>query len=310
MARFRVVMLLLALVHGGTCLAGEARRLVVFGDSLSDPGNAFVLLGETARRPFDLIPSAPYARGGLHFSNGATWIEQLARRGDWAGAGPALRAPGAAFSNYAVGGARARAAGRFDLPDQLALYLSRTGGRADPDALYVLFFGGNDLRDALVALQADPGGAASAAILGEALASLGDAVALLTAAGAREFLIANAPDLGQVPAVRLQGPLVQAGASLLSMQFNQGLAATLDGLEGGLPVHIRRLDVAALFAAILADPAAFGLADAEDSCIRPGVRVHAVCRHPERYLFWDGVHPTRAAHNRLARWAMTAIDSH
>jgi len=308
MARF-VLAVLLLLLGGHAAHADEARRLVVFGDSLSDPGNAFVLLGETARRPFDLIPSAPYARGGLHFSNGATWVEQLARRSEWRGAGPALRAPDA-FSNYAVGGARARAAGGFDLPDQLALYLSRTGGRADADALHVLFLGGNDLRDALAALEADPSGAASAAILGEALASLGDAVVALVSAGARDFLIANAPDIGQVPAVRLQGPLAQAGGSLLSLQFNQGLAALLDGLEATLPVRIRRLDVAALFAAIIADPAAFGLRDVENSCITPGVRAHAVCRHPRRYLFWDGVHPTRAAHRRLALAALEVIDSH
>lgn len=308
MAKFVAVMLLV-LLGANTALAGEPRRLVVFGDSLSDPGNAFVLLGETARRPFDLIPSAPYARGGLHFSNGATWVEQLARRGSWKGAGPALRAPGA-FSNYAVGGARARVAGGFDLPDQLALYLSHGGGQADADALHVLFLGGNDLRDALVALQADPSGAASAAILGEALASLSDAVVALASAGARDFLIANAPDIGQIPAVRLQGPLAQAGASFLSLQFNQGLAATLDGLEAALPIRVRRLDVAALFAAIIADPAGFGFSDAENSCITPGVRAHAVCRHPRRYLFWDGAHPTDAAHNRLASAALKVIESH
>jgi phospholipase/lecithinase/hemolysin len=58
--------------------------IVVFGTSLSDPGNAVALNGE-AGTPHDflvdplLIPSAPYAKGGHHFSNGATWIEQYAR---------------------------------------------------------------------------------------------------------------------------------------------------------------------------------------------------------------------------------------
>jgi phospholipase/lecithinase/hemolysin len=58
--------------------------IVVFGTSLSDPGNAFVLVGD-ANTPPDfaldplLIPSAPYAKGGHHFSNGATWVEHYAR---------------------------------------------------------------------------------------------------------------------------------------------------------------------------------------------------------------------------------------
>jgi hypothetical protein len=59
----------------------------VFGDSLSDPGNAFALNGGQIVAPPDygmttlleliqLVPEAPYA---LHrFSNGPTWIEILA----------------------------------------------------------------------------------------------------------------------------------------------------------------------------------------------------------------------------------------
>lgn len=59
-------------------------RIVVFGDSLSDPGNAFVLRSALSTPPYDtldplLIPDSPYAKGGHHFSNGATWIEQFAR---------------------------------------------------------------------------------------------------------------------------------------------------------------------------------------------------------------------------------------
>ena len=58
--------------YASAAAAGQYGRLVVFGDSLSDPGNAFVLLTRVSVPPFELIPDAPYARGGLHFSNGAT----------------------------------------------------------------------------------------------------------------------------------------------------------------------------------------------------------------------------------------------
>jgi phospholipase/lecithinase/hemolysin len=58
--------------------------IVVFGTSLSDTGNAFALTHETTTPPYDeldpfLVPSASYAVGGQHFTNGATWIEQLAQ---------------------------------------------------------------------------------------------------------------------------------------------------------------------------------------------------------------------------------------
>src|SRR5712664_2016882 len=103
------VLALVVLAPASPALAGAPQRFVVFGDSLSDPGNAFVLLRDVEVPPFDsLIPDAPYARGGLHFSDGATWVEQLSVF-DRAipSAGPALLHP-VLFSNYAVGGTRAR----------------------------------------------------------------------------------------------------------------------------------------------------------------------------------------------------------
>src|SRR5213593_4528804 len=83
--------------------------IVVFGTSLSDSGNAFALVGDSSTPPDFalsplLIPSAPYAKGGHHFSNGATWVEQYARSaGLSASVRPALLDPSA--TNYAVGAA-------------------------------------------------------------------------------------------------------------------------------------------------------------------------------------------------------------
>jgi outer membrane lipase/esterase len=74
------VLALVVLAPASPALAGPPHRFVVFGDSLSDPGNAFVLLKDVEVPPFDnLIPDAPYARGAFHFSNGQTWVEQLSR---------------------------------------------------------------------------------------------------------------------------------------------------------------------------------------------------------------------------------------
>src|SRR5690348_18081439 len=132
-----ICLLALALAAPAAIAQSGIKRLVVFGDSLSDSGNAFALLG-TVNTPPDwsvdpfLIPDRPYARGGLHFSNGATWIEQLARPLGLAGSvRPALRnaSPGAA--NYALGGARARedqADSPLNLPEQVAKFLSDNGG--------------------------------------------------------------------------------------------------------------------------------------------------------------------------------------
>ena len=296
----------LALVSANAA-AGSPHRFVVFGDSLSDPGNAFVLTRNLEIPPFEsLIPDAPYARGAFHFSNGPTWVEQLSVIDHTLPtAGPALLLP-VVFSNYAVGGARARTEGVFDLTTQVGLFVGDFRGHG-PDALYIVFAGGNDLRDALQALAIDPTGAASVAILQAALGSIRDNLLTLHAAGAHRFLVPNAPDISLAPAVRLLGPAAQGAARVLSAQFNAGLEATLEGLESGIGVEIVRLDVFGLLNQIVAAPAAFGLVDVTDACIALDTRANAFCARPDTFLFWDGIHPTKAGHRLLAERANAAL---
>jgi phospholipase/lecithinase/hemolysin len=299
----------LALAQATPVLAGPPHRFVVFGDSLSDPGNAFILTRDLDIPPFDsLIPDAPYARGAFHFSNGPTWIEQLSLI-DHAlpSAGPALLLP-VVLSNYAVGGARARQVGAFDLPTQVGLFVNDFHGKAPANALYVVFVGGNDLRDALEAFA--KGDAAGAfLILQDALKAIGGNLLTLHSAGARRFLVPNAPDISLAPAVRLLGPQAQALAHGLGAEFNVGLEGTLQGLEQSLGVEIVRLDVFTFLNDVVDDPGAFGLTDAVDPCIRLNTVVHAFCPNPGKFLFWDGIHPTVAGHHLLAVRADEVLDA-
>jgi phospholipase/lecithinase/hemolysin len=125
------------LLPAAVTAGADYERLVVFGDSLSDPGNAYVLTGMALKPPYTaLIPEYPYARGGHHLSNGATWIERLPREMKLRkSAGPALRVPGK-FSNYAVDRTRActdsPSPSHLDLTSQVGMFLTRFG------AVYVL----------------------------------------------------------------------------------------------------------------------------------------------------------------------------
>src|SRR6185503_16977606 len=128
-----------------TAAQGPFSSIVAFGTSLSDSGNAFALRGGTHTPPdylLDplLVPSAPYARGGLHFSNGATWIEQFARSVGLAGSvRPAFAGADSQATNYAVGAARAREDGiNLNLPSQVDAFLEQTQGVAPAGALYVI----------------------------------------------------------------------------------------------------------------------------------------------------------------------------
>ena len=115
-ARWTVVMcFVLALALPAFPVSAQSRfsGIVVFGTSLSDSGNAFALVGDQSTAPdFTLnpllVPSAPYARGGHHFSNGATWVEQFAKSHGLEGSvRPAFATKNLVATNYAVGAARA-----------------------------------------------------------------------------------------------------------------------------------------------------------------------------------------------------------
>jgi phospholipase/lecithinase/hemolysin len=291
----------------------EFEHMTIFGDSQSDSGNYFEATEEFVLPPFEPIPEAPYAIGGAHFSNGRTWIEQLAAALHTpVSANPAQRVPGV-FTNYAFGRARARADAPsfplFDLSSQVGLFLTDFGGAAPSEDLYVLWIGSNDVRDALVALATDPSGAASSVIITDAITAIADNMIALWTSGARSFLVLNSPDLAIIPAVRAEGPVVRAAAFQLSAAYNDGLNGALDSLEVILPgIQIVRIDVFSLLDAVVASPEAFDLANATDPCLMFGVVGRTTCSNPNRFLFWDGIHATTAGHEILAEAAAAALD--
>ena len=300
-------------------------RIVVFGDSLSDPGNAFALNGGQTVSPPDygmsgvgangipdvisLVPSAPYS--SHRFSNGRTWIEDFAAAvGLPNNARPAVA--GALFgeddgraSNYAVGGATAAdiGASQFSLSVQVNLFLSDVGGRAPADALYVVEIGGNDIRAALVA---GPG------VINLALTSVAQNIQKLYGAGARHFLVWSAPDIGRTPALQrlntFVAPGIAAGATALSAGYNLNLQGVLQGLGAALPgITIVPFDAFGLLADVQGNPGKFGLIDATQACIQPDVPAFGFpssppfrCAQQDRFFFWDGIHPTRAGHAIIA----------
>ena len=304
-----MAMALSAPVHGET----PVRRLVVFGTSLSDPGNAFALVGGTntppdyAVDPF-LIPEQPYARGGHHFTDGATWSEYLARALKLpANANPAFGSANPQAMNFAVGAARARNIGlSADLSLQVGLYLQRVDGQTPAGTLIAIEMGSNDVRDALAIAAA---GGNAAAVLAEARTSIANAIVQLYASGARHFLVWNVPNPALTPAVRslaAVNPAIIPLATQATLLFNAGLAATLTQLRATLPgADIRLLDAFSLLQAAVAVPASAGFSNVTDACLQ--LSPPFICRHPRDYLFWDGVHPSTAMHEIVAGEALRVL---
>ncbi len=283
--------------------------MVVFGTSLSDSGNAFALRGDQSTPPdftLDplLVPTAPYAKGGHHFSNGATWIEQFARSIGLGGSvRPAFATIDPTATNYAVGGARAYEDGiNVNLTQQVSAFLQRGSARAD--ALSVIEMGGNDIRNAFVVYA---GGGDGGPILQAALGSIAVNIQRLYAAGARDFLVWAAPNVGLTPAIRALGPAAAGLATYLTQVFNGNLAGIVAQLSAGLPgSNFARLDAFALQNAIVAEPWAFSLSNVTTACVTPNVAPFT-CHNADEFLFWDGIHPTRAGHAILAQEAARVL---
>ena len=299
-------------------------RIVVFGTSLSDPGNAFALAGGVNTPPDYLqdvfmVPNAPYAQGGHHLTNGATWIEQLARPMGLAGTvRPAFRGTAGA-TNYAVAGTRAFDDGdptTFQLATQVDAFLQSLGGNPVPaNWLIVMEMGSNDVRDAFVAGLSDP--ALAGTIFTGALQSIAENLGRLRAAGATNFLIWNSvPNIGTTPAVHFLAAALQAqfgipAAVVIGAATNTSLAfsAQLENIVAGVETsgaNVTRLNVFPMVNALVANPASFGLTNVTMPCITPNIAPYK-CQNPDEYLFWDGIHPTSAVHGILAQAAAAAL---
>lgn len=271
-------------------------NLVIFGDSLADSGNNALLLGATQPVPLGGadVPVLPYASNT--YSNGAVWTQYLASSLGLS-ATPSL----AGGSNYAFGGARSGTAAAGQPPgmrDQLGMYLAASQGQASASALYVLEGGGNDARDILgaVMLGLDP----SALIHGYA-GNIASMVSQLHAAGAEQFLLWNVPNIGLSPLVAQLGG--SGAASYVAALMNQALDSALALLDAEIADGIHLYDAYGGLNDIVANPKANGFANVTDICALD----IACIADPGGYVFWDGLHPTTAAHAAMARQALGVL---
>ncbi|MCW3480485.1 autotransporter domain-containing protein [Neisseriaceae bacterium JH1-16] len=175
-------------------------NIYFFGDSLTDTG-AFggQTIGSTT------LP----ANARWTFNYGPIYADVLAQKLGLS-VSPSNAATGKVGNNYAQGGAISTSTvtqpgtpanpndpgpgglAIRDLPLQVQDYLAAHGGRADPNAAYVVWIGGNDIP--IAAASASP-----TAILQQSAASTVTQVATLQALGAGVTIVPNLPNIGLTP---------------------------------------------------------------------------------------------------------------
>ncbi len=283
---------LLCLMFPLKVTAQNYNEIYVFGDSLTDTGNGFKATDGA------IPPSPTYFNGRV--SNGSVWVEYLASK------------LGLTFNpntNFAYGGATTgfENLGLAALPglQQQINGFTTANPSANPNALHIIWAGTNDYLSYFFGGIPNPT---------KTVANLSAAVTSLAGVGARGIMVVNLPDLGKFP-VTGGDSQISGLLSNFTSTHNSSLTANLNFLSQELSpeINIIPLDVNSLFSRVIADSGEFGFTNVSDSCIGDlsvvpiNVPKKPVACIPDKFLFWDEVHPTTATHKLIGELAFSAL---
>lgn len=298
--RLRLLLALLILCLPTFAAAQTYTSVLVFGDSLSDTGNVAHLTQSqySVRIPG---PATGYTDGS--FTDGTdtlpaatlysgVWIKQLAATFP---AAPTVTASLDGGTNYAYGFAFTGTGTSpltlttgvtvqvDNLGQQVTDYLA-THPTVPANTLVVVWAGANNVINATSATDIATG------VTGELTA-----IQRLITAGATDLLVANLPPLGAVPRFNMTSNATVATAG--AQAFNTGLATGLAALPAANPsvtLNLKAFDIFSLFNSVIASPSTNGLLNVTDKS-QADLTVN-----PDRYFFWDDLHPTTTVHHLIA----------
>jgi phospholipase/lecithinase/hemolysin len=285
--------------------AANFSKIYAFGDSLTDTGNSFAI-----------IPGLPPSQVGYfngRFSNGPIWLDQLASKLGLPVPPVSQLAGGNSPTgiNFAVNSARTGDQNTFPIPgipgyvgltQQITQFI-QANPVADDDALYILWAGANDYLGGGVTDPSQP------------VANLVGAVNTLYNVGARNFLVANLPLLGNTPLATSRGAVVAQGLNQLSLGHNFLFSQAFGQSNLNQPgIKLKILDAGSLFQQAIITPSKFNLTNVTDPCLKnspllndPTLPPPEICDNPDEYLFWDTLHPTSATHRFIGNLAYKTL---
>lgn len=243
--------------------------LTVFGDSLVDSGNYYIATGGS-------VPSAAQGYFNGRFTNGYDYTDLLSQQLFGHPTSPSL----AGGSNYAVGGANAIDTGfAGDFSKQLAFYKSNlAGGSADPNGLFILNFGGNDIFGA--ESNSLDGYPTVDAYLQASAQQYANGVQQLADLGAKNIFVTGYP----------------VTSTPFSYTADGYLQADLAALDLGPDVTLMEYSYTSFFERDVNDPASLGLPPVYDNTACTSTNTAPAC--PGLFNF-DGTHPTAIVQQAL-----------
>jgi phospholipase/lecithinase/hemolysin len=305
--------LFVAVIAAPTSVLGQVPKydaLIVFGDSISDTGNAWMLTksaGIDPALPPSESPHKTYFRG--RFSNGPVMFEHLwgklnANGGSLVPSLAITQLPPRTAVSFAFGtsGTDANCVPVPGLLCQVALFAqSLNGAQPSKRTLYAIFSGGTDVLSAPNPF--DP------AVVAGVVTHVSQAVQQLYQLGARDVIVVNIPNLGLAPLIA--APELKVGLDHVSQLHNAALASALSALSATLPgiriilvdaySHVQSLVAASAFDFVTPALDPINSYCLFDGAVPTGINCHDVPTFnvDRSYFFWDVEHPTKAAHANL-----------
>jgi len=274
----------------------DISNLVAFGDSLSDNGNLFKLIGS---------PPPPAWEG--RSSNGPVYVEQLAQL---------LNVP---LDDLAVAAAEASDSSPpvlvnpvthnplpINLSNQVAEYIAQLNGAGAPAGTTALInIGTNDYQGFFASFLTNgplPSSLAISNFVANVVGSVENAIEALTSVGVEKIELFTLPDFGITPAAQL------AGVAAFAHALDDANNAVLEQMAANHPnLHI--VDDFQLNEALFADPRSFGFIDPLTVPWVNLLAAHSTQFAPNEVAFFDQIHPTAAAHGILAAFADAVLTS-
>lgn len=292
----------------------------VFGDSLVDPGNALRAAEFVDDIPFVPLPKdAPAAEKGYfegRFTDGYNFADLISNKlllkptattypygfevPLFGAPVPFVDRPQGNNLSFAYGGGQALQTSELvpDLDAQLDAY--RNYPAADPNAIYLVTIGGNDVRR-LVPRRHDPIiDERASERLSLVAAEIAEEVGQLFTFGARHVLVTGIPDIGLLPLYT--GSRNEAERRSLASHYSEtldGLVTTaLESLALPADAQLYSFNLLNFSDAIFANPDAYRLTNLTDA--RTLLQRGALDPIGSGFLFFDEIHPSAQAHALLA----------
>ena len=281
-------MLAISLSMAGLAHAELYSSVTFFGDSLTDGGYFSPItqgkLGIKESGQFTTNPDNVWA---------TSFAQQLGTT-----AVPIVYLGNQAGNNYAIGGARA---GKdivntdFGVNVPVASVNTQVNGyltnkKVDPNGMYVVWGGANDL----LAAAANPANAINT--ISSAAGSQVAAIKALKDSGANYILVPNIPDIGLTPTAIAAGAGFQSSGTMLANLYNQ----TMYSGAVATGANIIPLDTFSLLQQVAANPTAYGFTNMTQkacntsSSLLCGSSTLVAPGANESYFFADGIHPSGA----------------